>query len=99
MQFIEHLREAAHRETERFDGLVTLLMRPRNGIPWSAAAKVELRRRLLVLGRRLPWIGLLALPPGGLLLPLIALALDRRARTRRSSEDSLPGSDGEHAEP
>jgi hypothetical protein len=63
-------------------GLMQLLMKPRNGMPWSAEDKAALRSHLTLLAKALPAFGIFSLPGGMLLLPLLAAFLDRRKRRR-----------------
>ena len=65
-----------------------ILMKPRNGVPWSEADRAALRGHLKRMARALPLLGIFALPGGSLLLPVLALALDRR-RVRRARAAAL----------
>jgi hypothetical protein len=69
-------------EIAQVPGLMTLLMKPRNGQKWTRAERAELRAQL----RRLSRLGLYlmtAVTPGtSLTLPLLAWWLDRRQRRR-----------------
>lgn len=61
-----------------------LLMKSRNGLPWSPEEKIKLRMHLKHFARTLPVLGLFALPGGALLIPAFAWFLDRRKdRSRR----------------
>ena len=71
------LQEAAH-----IQGFMRLLMKPRNGLPWSREDRTALRAHLKRLGLKLPALALFALPAGSLLLAALAFFLDRR-RGRR----------------
>ena len=73
------LQEAAH-----IQGFMRLLMKPRNGLPWSREERTALRAHLKRLGLKLPALALFALPAGSLLLAALAFFLDRR-RGRRSA--------------
>ena len=66
-------------------GFMRLLMKPRNGQPWSAEDKAALRFHLKRFAEVLPALGVFSLPGGALLLPLLAWYLDRR-RARRAAE-------------
>lgn len=63
-------------------GLMRLLMKERNGEPWSRDEKVEIRGHLKHLAAALPALGIFALPGGSLLLPALVWYLDRRRRPR-----------------
>jgi hypothetical protein len=69
-------------EAEHVEGVVALLMKRRNGGDWSADDKIALRRHLKALGKSLPVIGLFALPGGLIVVPVLAMILDRRSRPR-----------------
>ena len=60
-----------------------LLMKPRNGMPWTAEDRIALRLHLKRLAQTLPILGLFSLPGGSFLLPLLALFLDRRKERNR----------------
>ncbi|MDX9706631.1 MAG: hypothetical protein RBT86_03530, partial [Azospira sp.] len=51
-------------------GLMPLLMKARNGNPWSAAEKTELLSQLRRLSRLSPYLLFLLLPGSALLLPV-----------------------------
>ncbi len=88
-------------EAEHLEGFVALLMKRRNRNDWTAEDRVALRRHLKALGKSLPVIGLFALPGGMILVPVLAMILDRRSRprvagkqealdARRRSRESVP---------
>ena len=64
-------------------GMLELLFKRRNGAAWTHDEKAALRAHLASLGRRAPLLGVVALPGGTLLLPLIAYWLDRRKARRK----------------
>jgi hypothetical protein len=69
-----------------------LLMKPRNGTPWTKEDKAAIVTHLKYVGGTLPLLLVFTLPGGSLLLPLLAWVLDRR-RNRKSlsiSPDSIP---------
>jgi hypothetical protein len=76
-------RRRVHRRLGRVEGLVRVLMKPRNGEPWTEDDRAFLWREL----GRIEWSPSLLLfhVPG--LLPLLARLLDRRAPGSRR----LPG--------
>lgn len=72
----ERLRVRA--EIQRIPGLMTLLMKPRNGERWSAEDRAVLRTQLRGLGLLGLYVTTLAVPGTVLTLPLLAWWLDRR---------------------
>jgi hypothetical protein len=85
-------------EAAGMQGFMHLLMKPRNGSRWSAEERRELRAYLRRMARALPAVGVFALPGGSLLLPLLALAMDRRkSRAARAAgaerREALAGAD------
>ena len=73
-------REKKHMLTEmgRVSGLIPLLMKPRNGQKWTHQDKTELRGYLKRLSYLSPYVAVVFLPGGLLLLPVLAWWLDRR---------------------
>ncbi len=69
-------------ELRQVPGLFGLLMKPRNGEPWSKEDRAALREQL----HGLPHLGLyaafVAIPGSSVALPLLAWWLDRRAQQR-----------------
>jgi hypothetical protein len=63
-------------------GLMTLLMKPRNGLTWTRAERTELRAQLRRLSRLSIYLALATLPFTSLTLPLVAWWLDRRQQKR-----------------
>lgn len=87
-----HLNELQHRqrvqilaEITKMEGFMPLLMKQRNGTPWTNEDKAQIRQQLNSLARLSPYLLALVLPGGLIALPVIAWWLDRR-RLRRSSE-------------
>lgn len=85
--------EAQIRERERLiaaitkvKGLMPLMMKPRNGMRWTAEERVELLAQLRALMHLSPYLAVLALPGSILLLPLLAWFLDRRRVPRRNND-------------
>ena len=66
-------------------GLMPLLMKPRNKQRWTPEDKKELANHLRRLSSISPYLVLLAMPGGMLMLPALAWWLDRR-RGRRPSD-------------
>ena len=77
-------------EVQNVQGFMQLLMRPRNGLPWSQADKQALLIRLRQMGKSLPYLVLFTIPGGTLMLPLLAWFLDRRKR--RQQRTTISGS-------
>jgi hypothetical protein len=69
-------------EIQQVPGLIPLLMKPRNGLPWSKEDRAALTAQLQCLGRLGLYLTILAIPGTSLTLPLLAWWLDRR-RFRR----------------
>ncbi|MHB8534447.1 MAG: hypothetical protein ACYDBW_03265 [Sulfuricaulis sp.] len=84
----QHLRE----EISQVPGLMTLLMKPRNGLRWTKADRAELRVQLRRLSRLGLYLTTAALPGTSLTLPVLAWWLDRRQRARieSSTRDAAP---------
>ena len=82
-------KEHLQREILQVRGLMPLLMKPRNGQRWTVEDKAELVMHLKRLSNLSPYLVLVVMPGGFLILPLLALWLDRRrtrAAARRSAE-------------
>ena len=75
-------RRMVAEELSGIRGLMPLLMKRRNRGKWSSADRAELRVQLQRLRTLSPYIAVLALPGGMVLLPVMAWWLDRR-RVRR----------------
>ena len=83
--FLSRLKATILQDVSHIQGFMQLLMKPRNGMPWSAEDKAALRFHLRHIARALPAFGIFSLPGGMLLLPLLSLFLDRR-RMRRNAQ-------------
>lgn len=88
-RFIKEVRLLHQREKLRIreeilqvPGLMTLLMKPRNGQKWTKEEYRELRGQLRRLSRLSIYIASAALPGSTLTLPLIAWWLDQRRQKR-----------------
>ncbi|MCR4302229.1 MAG: hypothetical protein NUV51_11500 [Sulfuricaulis sp.] len=79
-----HGREKARlrEEIAQIPGLMTLLMKPRNGLRWTKSERQELRTQLRRLSRLSIYLAMAALPFTMLTLPLVAWWLDRRTKKR-----------------
>ena len=75
-------REGAHRHLSQAPDVMRILMKPRNGEPWTPEDRALLRRELRTVARWTPGLLLFLLPAGSLLLSVYAWILDRR-RSRR----------------
>jgi hypothetical protein len=85
MQFCQVARSLHEREKSRIraeiqqiPGLLPLLMKPRNGLPWSKEDRTELTMQLQCMGHIGLYLVALAVPGTSLTLPLLAWWLDRR---------------------
>jgi hypothetical protein len=65
-------------EISHIQGFMQLLMKPRNGMPWSVEDRAAILGHLRHLARSLPVLLIFTLPGGSLLLPILAWFLDRR---------------------
>ncbi len=70
-------------ELVKVQGLMPLLMKPRNKMKWSARDKAELIEHMHRLQHLSPYIAVFLLPGGLAMLPVLAWWLDRR-RVRRA---------------
>jgi hypothetical protein len=64
------------------EGLMRLLMKERNGVPWTPDDKTQLCGHLRTLAASLPALAVFSLPGGALLLPALAWLVDRRKKKR-----------------
>jgi len=85
-------RERQHltREIGHARGLMPLLMKPRNKQRWTPEDKRELALHVRRLTDISPYLMVLAMPGGMLVLPALAWWLDRR-RNQRPSRPTLQG--------
>jgi hypothetical protein len=83
----ERERKRVIAEVLQVRGLMPLLMKPRNGQPWSPADRAKLRLHFQRLGAVSPYLVVLVLPASFVTLPLLAWWLDRR-RLRRASQQA-----------
>jgi hypothetical protein len=70
------------RDLYQIHGFMHLLMKPRNGLRWTAEDKSEIRSRLRNVASALPLLAVFTLPGGMLLLPFLAWYLDRRKKQK-----------------
>ncbi len=78
-------RAAILAEFVKVRGLMPLLMKHRNGDPWSRAERAELQDQLRALAHISPYLVILVLPGSFAFLPMLAWWLDRR-RNRRDGD-------------
>jgi hypothetical protein len=78
-----HERARLRAELMQVPGLFALLMKPRNGAPWTADERMLLRAQLHSLSHLSLYLALLVLPGTALILPLLAWWLDRRTHRRQ----------------
>jgi hypothetical protein len=70
-------------EISQVRGLMPLLMKPRNRQRWSAEDRARLTLHLRQLSRISPYLVVLVMPGGFLILPALAWWLDRRRSRNR----------------
>lgn len=78
-------------EVVQVKGLMPLLMKPRNKQRWTAEDRAQLRAHLKRLSKISPYLVVLVMPGGFVILPALAWWLDRR-RGRRGP--ALPAQTG-----
>jgi hypothetical protein len=76
--FLLKLKAIGLEDLYHIQGFMHLLMKPRNGMRWTAEDKQELRSHLIPLAETLPYLAVFSLPGGLLLLPILARIMDRR---------------------
>jgi hypothetical protein len=88
--FFKSIRDLTVREQQyltgeiaKVSGLMPLLMKPRNNQRWSQEEKRELVAHLRRLSSISPYLVVLAMPGGMLILPALAWWLDRRRGRKR----------------
>jgi len=75
-------RQHMQREFASVQGLMPLLMKPRNKQKWTQEDRDELARHMKRMAQLSPYIAVIVLPGGFAMLPVLAWWLDRR-RGRR----------------
>lgn len=83
-------RRRLHQEVSRVPGLMALLMRSRNGRPWTFVERDALRTQLRSMRRLGLYVAVMLIPGTALTLPLLAWWLDRRHSRRFSSAADVP---------
>jgi hypothetical protein len=76
--WLSRWRRSVFAGLSRVEGVLPVLMKPRNGMPWTQEDRDLLRRELRTAARWTPALMLFLLPGGVLLLPLWVWLLDRR---------------------
>jgi len=82
-RLVDGWRRKSHAALAECQGLVHVLMKPRNGEAWTAADHALLHEQLRVLARWTPSLVLFLLPGGLAILPVYAWLLDRRRGEHR----------------
>ncbi len=85
----EREKQFLREEIQLISGLMPLLMKPRNQMHWSREDKALLANHLRRLSRLSPYLTVLVLPGGLLMLPALAWWLDRR-RNRNRARPAAP---------
>lgn len=83
---LQSWRERMHGRLSGVESLVAVLMKRRNGKPWSGEEKAFLQAGLRGLARWAPALLLFLLPGSVALLPIYAWLLDRRKGERQGTE-------------
>jgi len=78
--FLVELKAMGLRDLYHIQGFMRLLMKSRNGMPWTAEDKAAIRLHFKSVAVSLPLLAVFTLPGGMLFLPLLAWHLDRRKR-------------------
>ena len=79
-------REHAYATISSTEGLMSLLMKPRNGQRWTAQDRKQLLVHLRSLSAASPYFMVLVLPGSDVFLPVVAWWLDRRRQKRNGEE-------------
>ena len=85
---IARLRSALYRRLSTVTGLVGVLMKPRNGLPWSTEDRAFLRKGLREVASWTPALLLFLMPGSLIFLPLFAWVMDRRRGGRPTEKAS-----------
>lgn len=72
-------------EIQQTRGLMPILMKQRNGARWTPDEREQLRGHFSRLSRLSPYLVLVVMPGGFLMLPVFAWWLDRRRLRSRSA--------------
>lgn len=77
-------------ELGKIKGAIPLLMKPRNGIRWTAQDRRELQHMLRAASAVYPYLIIWALPGSIVLLPFLAWHLDARRKNRERRASTEP---------
>ncbi|MGQ0750043.1 MAG: hypothetical protein ACT4PS_05855 [Betaproteobacteria bacterium] len=83
-------RDYLVRELAQVAGLMPLLMKRRNSQKWSVDERAQLAQQLRRLSHLSPYIAVIVLPGGLLMLPALAWWLDRRRNGTRPGATRQP---------
>jgi len=78
-------------ELGKIKGAIPLLMKPRNGVKWTAQDRHELKHMLRAASAVYPYLIIWALPGSILLLPFLAWHLDARRKERERRTPNAAG--------
>lgn len=92
-------RERMHGRLAGTASLVAVLMKRRNGRPWTRDERAFLRSEFRAMARYLPALLLFILPGSMVLLPLYAWLLDRRRGDRAQGSRVVAGPSSPHGPP
>jgi hypothetical protein len=81
--FLTKFKALTWAEIIHVQGLMQLLMKPRNGMPWSMEDKAAILSHLKHMAKSLPLLAIFSLPGGTLLLPLLPWFLERRKKSSK----------------
>ncbi len=83
--FLAPLKKMLLAQVTNVEGLMQLLMKQRNGVPWTGEDRRLLVLHLRTLAASLPALAVFSLPGGVVLLPALAWLLDRRLRKKEGA--------------
>lgn len=83
----ETQRLYVYNELSQARGLIPILMKHRNGEQWSRKERELLLRDLRALSHLSPYLIVILMPGGVLVLPLLAWWIDRRSKGRGNTAD------------
>jgi len=92
-EFVARERRYLRSEMAQVRGLMPLLMKRRNNLPWTSAERTELRAHLRRLSVISPYLMCFVMPGGFALLPALAWWLDRRRQRPMLTEVKRRGAE------